>query len=62
MTAHETFGYGAGPWTQPEETPMNPSDARNEGPWTDPQTHVDTDPVNAPDDEPDDDRAAEESQ
>ena len=45
---------------------MNPSDARNEGPWTDPQTHVDTDPVNAPDDEqddePDDDRAAEESQ
>jgi hypothetical protein len=40
---------------------MSPSDAREEGPWTDPQTHVDTDPVNAPDTEPDsDDAGAEE--
>ena len=25
-----------------------------DGPWTDPQTHLDTDPVNAPDAESDD--------
>jgi hypothetical protein len=26
---------------------MSPSDARSQEPWTDPQTHLDTDPVNA---------------
>ena len=26
---------------------MTPTDARPDGPWTDPQTHDDTDPVNA---------------
>jgi hypothetical protein len=54
-TARRATGYGTAGTTQPEETPVNPSDARGEGPWTDPQTHVDTDPVNAPDDEPDED-------
>ena len=38
---------------------MSPSDDRSQEPWTDPQTHLDTDPVNAeptPDeDEPDED-------
>ncbi len=35
---------------------MSPSDDRSQEPWTDPQTHLDTDPVNAdrePDQEPD---------
>ena len=33
---------------------MSTSDARSQDPWTDPQTHLDTDPVNAepPADEP----------
>ena len=26
---------------------MSPSDDRSQEPWTDPQTHLDTDPVNA---------------
>jgi hypothetical protein len=26
---------------------MSPSDDRSQDPWTDPQTHLDTDPVNA---------------
>ena len=40
---------------------MNSSDAREDGPWADPQTHVDTDAVNAPDEEPGaDDTEAEE--
>ena len=26
---------------------MSPSDDRPQDPWTDPQTHLDTDPVNA---------------
>lgn len=26
---------------------MTPSDDRSQEPWTDPQTHLDTDPVNA---------------
>ena len=26
---------------------MSPSDERSQQPWTDPQTHLDTDPVNA---------------
>ena len=26
---------------------MSQSDDRSQGPWTDPQTHLDTDPVNA---------------
>jgi hypothetical protein len=26
---------------------MSPSDDRSQQPWTDPQTHLDTDPVNA---------------
>ncbi|WP_416955322.1 hypothetical protein ACNKF0_02000 [Nocardioides sp. T5] len=37
---------------------MSPSDDRSQEPWTDPQTHLDTDPVNAepaPDDETSDD-------
>ncbi|WP_299929143.1 hypothetical protein [uncultured Nocardioides sp.] len=38
---------------------MSPSDDRSQEPWTDPQTHLDTDPVNAeptPEgDEPDED-------
>jgi hypothetical protein len=32
---------------------MSPSDDRSQEPWTDPQTHLDTDPVNAPDPEVD---------
>lgn len=28
---------------------MTPSDDRSQEPWTDPQTHLDTDPVNAAD-------------
>jgi hypothetical protein len=28
---------------------MSPSDDRSQEPWTDPQTHLDTDPVNAED-------------
>ena len=35
---------------------MSPSDDRSQEPWTDPQTHLDTDPVNAepaPDEEED---------
>ena len=31
----------------------------SQDPWTDPQTHIDTDPVNAPDDERGDDEDAE---
>ena len=31
----------------PQEEEMSPSDDRAQEPWTDPQTHLDTDPVNA---------------
>ena len=36
---------------------MSPSDDRSQEPWTDPQTHLDTDPVNvepSPEDEEED--------
>jgi hypothetical protein len=39
---------------------MNPSDDRSQEPWTDPQTHLDNDPVNAeptPDDDEDEDES-----
>lgn len=45
---------------------MSPSDDRSQEPWTDPQTHLDTDPVNAgptPDeDEPDEDEPDEDDE
>nr|WP_300049091.1 hypothetical protein [uncultured Nocardioides sp.] len=38
---------------------MSPSDDRSQEPWTDPQTHLDTDPVNAEVSPTDDDDAEE---
>lgn len=38
---------------------MTPSDDRSQEPWTDPQTHLDTDPVNAEEDQADKNQAEE---
>ena len=63
-TESRSTGYGDRVLTRPrtpQEEVMSPSDDRSQEPWTDPQTHLDTDPVNAEESATDDDAEEDES-
>jgi hypothetical protein len=54
VTESRWSGYGDHVTNAPHPSPfpggeMSPPDDRSQEPWTDPQTHLDTDPVNAED-------------